>query len=118
MSKLENIWTTRDGKKINIKDMTTEQIKNTIKSIKDGTIQFTRVLRWTEDNNYQIIGEDIYRKGNWLIAFEQELEDRDLQDNTEEIEELPELADCEERNMKINELVKAVNQMRKENSNG
>ncbi len=37
-----------------------------------------------------------------------------LEDNTEDIEELPELADCEERNMKINELVKAVNGIRKD----
>lgn len=122
MSKADEIWTTKDGKKIKVKDMTTEHIKNTIKCIEDGRIQFTINLGWAEDNDYQIIDEDTSTKYKWLEVFNQELQNRVLEDNTEEIEELKRY---EEGNMytykyteipeKINELVKAVNEIRKEN---
>ena len=87
MSKADEIWTTKDGKKIKVKDMTTEHIKNTIKCIEDGRIHFTINLGWAEDNDYQIIDEDVWTRDNWIKIFKEELENR-LEDNTEEIEEL------------------------------
>ena len=122
MSKADYIWTTRDGKKIKVKDMTTEHIKNTIKCIEDGRIQFTINLGYFEDNDFQVIDEDTTKKYEWLEIFKQELQNRTV----EEIYELTGYRTGEDdlyndnfddMYRKINELVKAVNSIRKDKNN-
>lgn len=80
MSKADYIWTTRDGKKIKVKDMTTEHIENTIKCIEGGRIQFTINLGYFEDNDFQVIDEDTTKKYEWLEIFKQELQNRTVEE--------------------------------------
>ena len=69
-------WKTKNGDKIKIKDMTTQHIKNTIKAIEEGRINFLINLGWAEDNDFQIIDEDTERKKYWLDVFYDELKKR------------------------------------------
>ena len=73
---MENIWTTQNGTKINVKDMTTKQILNTLKCIEDGRIQFIINMGWATDNDYQEFDEDVERRDHWIKIFEEELERR------------------------------------------
>ena len=73
---MENIWTTQNGTKINVKDMTTQHILNTLKCIEDGRIQFIINMGWATDNDYQEFDEDVERRDHWIKIFEEELERR------------------------------------------
>ena len=73
---MENIWTTRDGTKIKVKDMTTQHILNTLKCIEDGRIRFIINMGWAMDNDYQELYEDIERRYHWKKIFNEELERR------------------------------------------
>ena len=73
---MEEVWTTKEGKQIAVKDMTTQHIKNTIKAIEEGRICFTINLGWFDDNDFQVIDEDVERKERWLNIFYNELETR------------------------------------------
>ncbi len=73
---MENIWTTQYGTKINVKDMTTKHILNTLKCIEDGRIQFIINMGWATDNDYQEFDEDVERRDHWIKIFEEELERR------------------------------------------
>lgn len=73
---MENIWTTQNGTKINVKDMTTKHILNTLKCIEDGRIQFIINMGWATDNDYQEFDEDVERRDHWIKIFEEELERR------------------------------------------
>ena len=55
---MQNIWTTQNGTKINVKDMTTQHILNTLKCIEDGRIRFIINMGWAMDNDYQEFDED------------------------------------------------------------
>ena len=70
-------WKTKNGDRIKIKDMTTQHIKNTIKAIEEGRINFLINLGWEEDNDFQIIDEDTERKKYWLDVFYDELKKRE-----------------------------------------
>lgn len=73
---MENIWTTQYGTKINVKDMTTKHILNTLKCIEDGRIQFIINMGWATDNDYQEFDEDVELRDHWIKIFEEELERR------------------------------------------
>lgn len=73
---MENIWTTQNGTKINVKDMTTKHILNTLKCIEDGRIQFIINMGWATDNDYQEFDEDVELRDHWIKIFEEELERR------------------------------------------
>ena len=73
---MENIWTTQNGTKINVKDMTTQHILNTLKCIEDGRIQFVINMGWAQDNDYQEFDENIEEKERWIRIFNEELESR------------------------------------------
>lgn len=73
---MENIWTTQNGTKINVKDMTTKHILNTLKCIEEERIQFIINIGWSQDNDYQEYDENIGEKERWIKIFEEELERR------------------------------------------
>ncbi len=73
---MEHIWTTQNGTKINVKDMTTQHILNTLKCIEDGRIQFVINMGWAQDNDYQEFDENIEEKERWIRIFNEELESR------------------------------------------
>lgn len=73
---MENIWTTQNGTRINVKDMTTQHILNTLKCIEEGRIQFIINMGWAQDNDYQEYDENIGEKERWIKIFEEELERR------------------------------------------
>ena len=73
---MENIWTTQNGIKINVKDMTTTHILNTLKCIEEERIQFIINIGWSQDNDYQEYDENIGEKERWIKIFEEELERR------------------------------------------
>ena len=73
---MEEIWTTRNGNKIKVKDMTTQHIRNCIKCIGNGRIDFVINMGWAEDNDYQEFDEDTEEKERWINIFESELERR------------------------------------------
>ena len=73
---MEEIWTTQNGDKIKVKDMTTQHIRNCIKCIEDGRIDFVINMGWAEDNDYQEIDEDTEEKERWINIFKTELERR------------------------------------------
>lgn len=73
---MARIWTTQNGKKIKVKDMTTTHILNTIKCIKEGRINFIINMGWAEDNDYQMYDEDTETKEKWIKIFNDELERR------------------------------------------
>ena len=51
---MEHIWTTQNGNKIKVKDMTIQHIKNCIRCIEEGRINFIINMGWAEDNDYQM----------------------------------------------------------------
>lgn len=67
------IWTTKNGEKIKVSDMTTQHIQNTIRCLEDGKIVFLINLGWLEDNDCQVIDEDDLEKVNWIKRFKEEL---------------------------------------------
>ena len=73
---MENIWTTQNGIKIDVKDMTTTHILNTLKCIEEGRIQFIINMGWAQDNDYQEYDENIGEKERWIKIFKEELERR------------------------------------------
>ena len=72
---MENIWTTQNGTKINVKDMTTQHILNTLKCIEDRKILFV-VRSYEEDNDFETFDENIRVKERWIKIFKEELERR------------------------------------------
>lgn len=73
---MEHIWTTQNGTKIKVKDMTTQHIKNCIRCIEEGRINFIINMGWAEDNDYQMYDEDTEKKEKWIKIFKDELERR------------------------------------------
>lgn len=73
---MENIWTTQNGTKINVKDMTIKHILNTLKCIEEERIVFLIDLGYLEDNDCKIIDENDIEKERWIKIFEEELERR------------------------------------------
>ena len=73
---MENIWTTQNETKINVKDMTTKHILNTLKCIEDGRVVFLIDLGYLEDNDCKIIDENDIEKERWIKIFKEELERR------------------------------------------
>ena len=73
-------WTTRNGEKIAVKDMTTQHIKNTINCLESGRITWYVNGGWAEDNDYQEIIEIDSIKYNWLEVFKKELKRRKCYD--------------------------------------
>jgi len=73
---MDEIWETRDGSKIKVKDMTTQHILNCIRCIEDGRINFIINMGWASDNDYQEFGEDTEEKERWIKIFNKELEKR------------------------------------------
>lgn len=73
---MEHIWTTQNGTKIKVKDMTTQHIKNCIRCIEEGRINFIINMGWAEDNDYQMYDEDTEEKERWIKIFRDELERR------------------------------------------
>ena len=71
-----HIWTTQNGEKINVKDMSTSHIINTLKCIEDKRINFIVNLGWFEDNDCQQIEESEEEREMWINIFENELENR------------------------------------------
>lgn len=74
---MEKIWTMQNGNKINVKDMTIQHIKNCIRCIEDGRINFIINMGWAEDNDYIEYDEDIQQKEKWIKIFKDELEKRE-----------------------------------------
>ncbi len=72
---MNEIWETKDGIKIKVKDMTTQHILNCIKCIEEGRINFI-INRWAEDNDFQMYDEDTETKERWIEIFNKELERR------------------------------------------
>lgn len=73
---MENIWTTQNGRKINVKDMTTQHILNTLKCIEERRIIFLIDLGYLEDNDCKIIDENDIKKERWIKIFKEELKRR------------------------------------------
>lgn len=70
------IWRTKSGKRIPVKDMTTEHIINTLNCIEDERIKFSINLGYFEDNDCQIIEENNIAKERWIKIFNEELDRR------------------------------------------
>lgn len=73
---MEHIWTTQNGNKIKVKDMTIQHIKNCIRCIEEGRINFIINMGWAEDNDYQMYDEDTEEKERWIKIFRDEFERR------------------------------------------
>lgn len=73
---MENIWTTKNGTKINVKDMTAQHILNTLKCIEERRIVFLVDLGYLEDNDCKVIDENDIEKERWIKIFKEELERR------------------------------------------
>lgn len=73
---MENIWITRNGTKINVRDMTTQHILNTLKCIEERRIIFLMDLGYLEDNDCKIIDENDIEKEHWIKIFKEELKRR------------------------------------------
>lgn len=73
---MENIWTTQNGVRIKVKDMTTQHILNTLKCIEERRIVFLIDLGYLEDNDCKIIDENDIEKERWIKIFNEELERR------------------------------------------
>lgn len=73
---MERIWKTKNGKKIKVKDMTTQHICNCIKCIEEGRIVFLVSLGYEVDNDFITYDEDIIEKREWLKTFKEELKNR------------------------------------------
>ena len=73
---IKNLWKTKDGKQIEVEEMTTSHIINCINCIENGKIQFVINMGWSKDNDYQEFDEDIDKKETWLKVFRNELKRR------------------------------------------
>lgn len=73
---MENIWIPRKGTKINVRDMTTQHILNTLKCIEERRIIFLMDLGYLEDNDCKIIDENDIEKEHWIKIFKEELKRR------------------------------------------
>lgn len=73
----EAIWTTQNDTRIKVKDMTTRHIKNCIRCIEEGKINFIINMGWAEDNDYQMYDEDTEEKERWIKIFSDELKNRE-----------------------------------------
>lgn len=73
---MKHLWETKDGKQIEVEEMTTSHIINCINCIENGKIQFVINMGWSKDNDYQEFDEDIDKKENWLKVFRNELKRR------------------------------------------
>lgn len=73
---MNKIWITREGKKIDVKNMSTQHILNCIKALEENRINFYVSLGYFEDNDFQMFDEDEERKINWIKTFENELRNR------------------------------------------
>lgn len=73
---MEHIWTTQNGNKIKVKDMTSTHILNCIRCIEDGRINFIINMGWAEDNDYQMFDENTQEKERWIAIFKNELRRR------------------------------------------
>lgn len=73
---MENVWKTKNGNKIKVKNMTTSHILNTLKCIEDGRIKFIINMGWAQDNDYQEFDENTEEKERWIKIFNDELERR------------------------------------------
>ena len=73
---MNEIWETKDGIKIKVKDMATQHILNCIKCIEESRINFIINMGWAEDNDYQMYDEDTEEKERWIRIFRDELERR------------------------------------------
>lgn len=73
----EAIWTTQNDTRIKVKDMTTQHIKNCIRCIEEGKINFIINMGWAEDNDYQMYDEDTEEKERWIKIFSDELKNRE-----------------------------------------
>lgn len=72
-------WETKEGKEINIKDMTTQHIKNCIKAIKEDRIQVGENIGvgYTGDGDGDgIIYQWVDYGKDYIRAFEEELKNR------------------------------------------
>lgn len=73
---MENIWKTRNGKEIKVKDMATSHILNCIRCIEEGRIQFIVNVGWAQDNDYIEYIDDDFARERWIKIFNKELERR------------------------------------------
>lgn len=74
-----DMWETKNGEKIHIKDMTTEHIKNCIKAIQEDRIQVGKSINigYTGDGDGDCAIYEWYDMGNdYIQAFEEELKRR------------------------------------------
>lgn len=78
MSESYKIWTTRDGNKIKIEDMTSQHILNTIRCIKNEKIGFVVNCGYAMDNDYIEYFEDTETKECWINTFKKELKRRGI----------------------------------------
>ena len=67
---------------------------------------------YINNNVYFFEGFNQIRTKDFITDTVEIIEDEDI--NIQDIEELNELSDCEERNLKINDLIKAVKKLDKE----
>ena len=74
---MKHIWTTQNGEKIDVKDMSTSHIVNTLKCIEEKKINFIVNLGWFEDNDFQQIEENEEERDMWIDVFENELKRRE-----------------------------------------
>lgn len=73
---MEEVWTTQNDTKIKVKDMTIQHIRNCIRCLEEGRINFIINMGWAEDNDYQEFDEDIEEKERWIKIFNNELKRR------------------------------------------
>ncbi len=73
---MEEVWTTQNDTKIKVKDMTIQHIRNCIRCLEEGRINFIINMGWAEDNDYQEFDEDTEEKERWLRIFDNELKRR------------------------------------------
>lgn len=81
--KLNNVWTTKDGQKIKVSDMTTQHIKNVLKCIEEERINFGEMvdIGYTADGEgdgriYEYIA-DTDKEKYWIDTFNKELKRRE-----------------------------------------
>lgn len=110
-------WIDRHSEPHNLKDMTTEYIKNIIKAIEEDRIIFSINLGYFEDNDFEVIEEATDKKEYWLNRFKNELKRRENMIN--QITELKNIVsldgtyeqqpNTEQIINKINEVIKTIN---------
>ena len=73
---MENIWTTQNGTKINVKGHDDTAYSKYLKCIESGKILFVVSLGYEEDNDYETFDENIGAKERWIKIFKEELDRR------------------------------------------